>query len=178
MNIRQIIGIFRIKIIKILRSLGVYGHNEKFNYNINEFNSEIIEGENKMAETKTKAKTKALELEIENKSNRLVKIIKIHLENQDVSTIYLLKVAEIDIRLFIDVNEAHRIYRYMKRIVREVILKGNAKIEVKELNTQKNTYYLLKIANRNVKIYTGKEESQRVANYMTNVVNAIVKKIN
>jgi hypothetical protein len=116
-------------------------------------------------------------LELENKSRKLVDIKKITLDNNpDISTMYLLKVAGIDIRLFIDLSEATKDGRFMQHVVRHVIKLGSAaKAEVKEVTTGQDIYYLLKIANKNVKIYTGKEEAGRVASYMTNVINAILK---
>lgn len=116
-------------------------------------------------------------LEIENKSRRFIDIKEITLDNNtDISTMYLLKVAGIDIRLYIDLDEANKDSRFMQHVVKHVIKLGSAsKVEVKEITSGQDIYYLLKIANKNVKVYTGKEEAGRIASYMTNVVDAILK---
>jgi hypothetical protein len=116
-------------------------------------------------------------LEIENNSRRFIEIKEITLDdNTDISTMYLLKVAQIDIRLYIDLDEAKKDGRFMQHVVKQVIKHGDAsKVEVKEVTAGQDIYYLLKIAGKNIKVYTGKEEAGRIASYMTNVVNAILK---
>jgi hypothetical protein len=117
-------------------------------------------------------------LEIENKCRKLVEIkeIDVALEDESTSTIYLLQIAGINIRFFIDINEAKKECRFMQKVVKCVIEKGSAaKVEVKELVSEDNTYYLLQIAGKNIKIYTAIGEAQRIASYMTTVVDAILK---
>ena len=140
---------------------------------------EITETNMKEMVTKDIKKTKETKgfSEIENISRNLVEIKEIQIENENVSTAYLLKVAGIDIRLYFNFTDAYRVGIFMKGIVRDVIRNGYAKIDVKELKTDNDTYYLLQIANKNVKIYTGVEEATMVAKYMTNVVNTILEKI-
>jgi hypothetical protein len=116
-------------------------------------------------------------LEIENKSRRLVEIEEIQLDDDGVDTVYLLTVAGIDIRLFFSYIDANRNCIFMKNVVKEVILNGHSKVEVKELKTDDKTYFMLQMAGRNTKIYTSLEEATRVANYMTIVIDAIMKMI-
>jgi hypothetical protein len=118
-------------------------------------------------------------LEIENKCRRLVEIkeISVTLDDDSTSTIYLLQIAGINIRFFIDPNEAAKESRFMQKVVKCVIEKGSAAtVEVKELVSEDSTYYLLRIADKNIKIYTAIGEAQRIASYMTTVVDAILKK--
>lgn len=119
---------------------------------------------------------------IENKLNRLVEIKYLPVNDEGLDIVYLVKVAGIDIRMYTGIIEANRLYIFMKKIVRDVIIDESAKVEVisLEVKTDDNDkiYYLLRIANKNVKIYTSIEEATRVAGYMTNVVNEILKIIN
>jgi hypothetical protein len=115
---------------------------------------------------------------IESKLNKLVEIKDVQINVEGLDTVYLVKVAGIDIRVYFSIIEANRLYRFMKGIIREVIINGSAKVEIKELKTNDKIYYLLKVTNKNVKIYTSIQEATRVANYMTNVLNEILKMIN
>ncbi|MGA3169190.1 MAG: hypothetical protein ABSF14_24090, partial [Terriglobia bacterium] len=59
-------------------------------------------------------------LEIENNSRRFIEIKEITLDdNTDISTMYLLKVAQIDIRLYIDLDEAKKDGRFMQHVVKQ-----------------------------------------------------------
>jgi hypothetical protein len=151
---------------------------EKTENDIAEQNNIIEKTENDIAEQNNIIDMKGF-LEIENKCRRLVEIkeISVTLEDDSTSTIYLLQIAGINIRFFIDPNEAAKESRFMQKVVKQVIEKGSAaKVEVKELISKDSIYYLLQIADKNIKIYTGKEEAGRVASYMTTVVDAILQK--
>lgn len=114
--------------------------------------------------------------EIENITRSLVEIEEIHIDNEDISTAYLLKVAGMDIRLYFNFVEVSRVAIFMTGIVRNVIRNGYAKIDVKELKTDNETYYLLQLENRNVKIYTSLKEATYVAEYMNKVMNNILER--
>ena len=111
---------------------------------------------------------------IENRLNKLVAIKDLPVNAEGLDTIYLVQVAGIDIRVYVSIIEANRLYRFMKKIVTDVIINESAKVEVIQLKTNGSVYYLLKITGKNVKIYTSVQEATRVANYMTNVLNKIL----
>lgn len=111
---------------------------------------------------------------IEYRLNKLVEIIDLPVNAEGLDTVYLVKVAGIDIRVYVSIIEANRLYRFMKNIVTDVIINGSAKVEVIQLKTNGSIYYLLKITGKNVKIYTSIQEATRVASYMTNVLNKVL----
>jgi hypothetical protein len=111
------------------------------------------------------------------KCNNLVEIVGIHtIDSPDIGTIYLLKISGIEIRFYITIDEARNDYEFMKKVVNNIIdLGSEAKVEIEEVKTNRGIYYLLKIANKNIKVYTHKNECERIAGYMTTVVDTILK---
>lgn len=142
---------------------------------INKLRNKILKGEI----TKMIEKFKDKKSDIENKLNRFVYIKVIKTIDPDISTLYLLKVIGIEIRFFIDPNEASKECRFMQKVIRNVIeLGSDAKVEVKEIKTLKESYYLMKIAGKNIKVYTHQDEANRIAGYMQTVVDAVINATN
>lgn len=114
--------------------------------------------------------------EILQHARRLVAIDEVYAKDETgkEKIIYLLKIADIDVRIYISYLEANSDANYLKKIVRKIVQDKSGKIEIVELKTDK-TYYLLKIAGFDIKTYLAIEEATRVAKYMEVVVNKILE---
>jgi hypothetical protein len=88
--------------------------------------------------------------------------------------IYLLKIADIDIRIYISYLEVHTDANYLRAVIRKIVTDKAGKVEIVELKTEK-TYYLLKIAGFDIKTYLSIEEASRVTKYMEIVVKKILE---
>ena len=111
--------------------------------------------------------------EIIEKARKLVEIKELFPEGEE-RIIYLLQIAEIDIRVYLTYEEANRVANFFRRAIRKILREGIGKIEIVELKTSK-IYYLVRIAGFDIKPYLAIEEATRVANYMENVVKKILE---
>ena len=114
------------------------------------------------------------ESEIAECARRLVEIKELHPEGTE-RIIYLLRIAGIDIRVYLSYVEVSQVANYMRRVVRKITNDKIGNVEILELKTEVNTYYLLRLAGFDIKAYLALEEATRVAKYMEDVVKKILE---
>ena len=150
----------------------------------NKMNTPKVVKENKMNTPKVVKENKMIGSEIIENARRIIEIKELYTKTfdvpkiglSDIEIIYLLQIAGIDIRVYSSYIEAARVANYMRQVVRQIILDRAGKVEVVEMKTiEMKTYYLLKIAGFDIKPYLSIQEANRVATYMENVVEHILK---
>jgi hypothetical protein len=99
-------------------------------------------------------------------------------EIQEIQTdyvpVYVVKVAGINLRGYLSKDDANRIAAFMRTVVDSILTTGKG-VEVQELKSDVLPIYLLKIGGISSRAYLSKAEMTRTVDYMSKIVDAILK---
>lgn len=105
-------------------------------------------------------------------SNETEELVEVQEIQTDIASVYIVKIAGINLRGYLSKDDADKIADFMKQVV-DTILNTGIGIEVQELKSDILPIYLLKIGGINIRPYLSKAEMIRTIHYMTKIVDAI-----